>query len=92
MEKKIYLLTKRKMSYIPNPKLFTTGFLCGINKSTEVREKQGLPSQQSAGICYIKPTGSAGFCGIYPTPVVDVNYGKGSIPNNCPCTKFVQPP
>lgn len=89
-----------RKNYITAPTLFQTGFLYD---QTPIRQKQGLAPQEFAGACQ-QPRTLTGLYSVtlekgveynsdnmYPVDLPEVNYGKGSIPKNCPCAKYVLP-
>ena len=82
------------MNYLQAPKLFNTGFLNNTASSKKLREKQGLSSQQTEGGCFNKSSALQvnKNCDIYHTPVVQIEYGMGNIPDRCHCARFVQAP
>jgi hypothetical protein len=67
-------------------KFFTTGYL-PHKVITEVRQKQGLQTQDLSNDCRETPRV------MYPTPVTALpTYGLPPIPSDCNCTIYLQPP
>ena len=76
-------------NYLVVKDLYKTGFL---SNDTSLRKKQGLDSQQSAAVSCTTNTAKQGENTGYQYPITfpTVNYGLGSISDNCVCTRFVQ--
>ena len=87
--------------YIPNPKLFNTGFLPNTSES---RLKQGLLPQQISNDCQFTEPGAnlmsdmarvGGVCNncyLYPFYSPSPALAPGSIPKGCQCTRYVLAP
>lgn len=75
-------------NYLVVSDLYKADFL---SNDTALRNKQGLASQQSAALSCTTARQGVNTCYQYPITLSTVNYGPGSISDNCPCTRFVQP-
>lgn len=73
--------------YIKNPTLFNTGIL---SNSSEERLLQGLRPQMVSNSCVIR-LDSPNSTLLHPFPVVPYDV-PNAVPNNCDCTRWIQPP
>ena len=95
--------SQRNPEYLRVSQRYTTGFL---PNDSIARIKQGLAPQNIANACaYVEPTimVQAAMSGIpagslcneqalLPFPSVQMSYGIPSVPENCPCTTYLQAP
>jgi hypothetical protein len=85
------------VNYITAPKLYNTGFI--PPSSTQLRMKQDLYPQTIASLCqYATPEAISNVAtpgyhdSLYPIHFISPDYGPGSVPNDCQCLQYIQPP
>lgn len=85
------------MNYIKITKFFNTGFIA--ENANDKRVKQGLDSQfiSNLNINYMKDHKQYELSSFntpyYPVKATPLpTYGQKPIPNNCPCTFYIQSP